>query len=110
MKRRLLTLFALLVLWACQSSPQKTTLSIGQTKKVGGGRAYLWLATIDDAWRQDLNGIVTTANVELSCSGEKHQLDVFQDQLSEEVCGVRVRVLKFISGMPPAAKFEITWE
>jgi len=99
---------SLLLLAACSSAPppppepQMVEFMLGQTRRVMQGRAAVWFAQPDEAWREDLNAIVTGVRVEVSCKGERHGLFVFQDKPSDSVCGIRLQLLRLDEPDTPA--------
>lgn len=99
-----------LFLGACASSPQTITMSTGSFKNVGNGRATLWLGIVDVAWREDLGGLVDSAEIELECGGQIYPRIVYEDQPTESTCGVQVRLVELFDRSPPAARLQVTWE
>jgi len=67
---------------------------LGQTRRVMQGRASVWFAQPDEAWREDLNAIAMCVRVEVSCKGERHGLVVFKNKPSDPLCGIRLQLLR----------------
>lgn len=68
--------------------------SLGQTRRVMQGRAAVWFARPDEAWREDLGQIALGVRVEVSCKSERHGLVVFKDKPSGPRCGIRLQLLR----------------
>ncbi|KGF72054.1 hypothetical protein DO97_13150 [Neosynechococcus sphagnicola sy1] len=101
------TLFLGLV--GCASSPEVVTVTTGASRRVANGRAELWLGEVSESWRDDLNGIVDSAQIELNCNGQAYPQTVFNDKPSEVTCGVQVRLVEIPQLNPPKARLEILW-
>lgn len=93
------------------TSPQRLTLTAGASAKVGGDRATMWFAQPSDVFEG--GRVVTAAVVSLTCKGKETSVNVVPGKPSEEVCGVRVRLLSMTE---PGAEsrvfkgvFEVTW-
>lgn len=89
-------------------APETVTLSTGNTKRVAGGRAQLWLS--DVASSVDPHGkAVDAASVELSCAGVSYLTSAVVTGYSEPLCGCRVRLIQVHDTRPPSATFEVIW-
>ncbi len=88
-------------------SPQQILLAAGGRVIGGGGRAVVGLAEVAD----------DTARVEIRCADVEHEAELAREELSDEVCGVRVRWLGTTGEVTlsdgtrvPGQVVEITWE
>jgi hypothetical protein len=96
---------------ACSSAPsappepQMVEFSLGQTKRVMQGRASVWFAQPDEAWREDLNQVSEGARVEVACKGQAYTHMVYKDKPTDPVCGIRLQLLRLeepdLSASPP---------
>ena len=111
-----LILCGLFFFWAKNNrlakSPQEITLSMARSTSVANGRAEIWFAAAGDD--EYLGGrIVEAAQTEVRCK-ENQQMVPVTSEPSEEVCGIRIRLLELkyggFTGSHPIARFEITWE
>jgi hypothetical protein len=55
--------------------------------------ATLRFLTIEEGWDHSTGGVSMNAVVEMECKGKEHHLSLKKDQVSEPVCGVRVRLV-----------------
>ena len=102
-------IFALVVLqWKLDlgefaESPQLVELPWGARSIVGGGRAAVDFDQLDG----------NTATLRLWCSEHEVQLRLQPDHQTDEVCGVRIRLLGFLSGRDASEQtrvaLEVTW-
>jgi hypothetical protein len=106
---RTATLLFALVSAACSSAPpappepQMLELSLGQTRRVMAGRASVWFAQPDEAWREDLNQIAEGARVEVACKGQTYTHMVYKDKPTDPVCGIRLQLLRLEEPDPGAS-------
>lgn len=82
------------------ASPQRVVLDTGRGMIVGGGKALLGL-TIHTRDRVILN---------LSCAGEKREIELREAAVSDEVCGVRVRWLGQAPTGQDGAVLDVIWD
>ncbi len=92
-------------------SPQEVTLSLARSTKVANGRAEIWFSAVDDVYE---NGrIQEAAMTEVVCGADSQMISVLPEW-SDEVCGIRLKVLEIkrggVTGNHPIARFEIRWE
>ena len=93
------------------SSPQQLTMTAGASANVGGGRAKMWFAQPTEVYAD--GRIASAAAVSLTCQGKETGVTLLLGKPSEEVCGVRVKLLSITEPGPqsPVFKgvFEVTW-
>lgn len=116
-------ILAVLLLFTCacgltkQPEPEfpiRFELSVGASRRVPYA-ATLWFAQPDEEWREDTGRIVDVVRLEMECKGQQHGLTLARGEISNPVCGVRVKFVGFIgpkndSATLPRAHFEITKE
>lgn len=107
-------LLVAVAMYGCGSgatSPQQLTLTAGASANIGGGRAKMWFAQPSDVLAD--GRIVSAAMVSLTCNGKETSVTVLPGNPSEEVCGVRVKLLSMTEpgAQSPVFKgvFEVTW-
>lgn len=102
--------FALVVLqWKLDlgrfaDSPQLLEVPWGARAIVGGGRAGLDFDQLEGE----------TATFRLRCAATERRLRLTPGEVSEELCGVRIRLLGFLDGAAPEAParaaLEVRWD
>jgi hypothetical protein len=108
----LITFLILLLIFFGDSeeSPLEVKISLGRTKAVANGQALIWFAQPEVAWREDQGRLVDVAYISIKCSGEEYFHTVFKDILTEEACGIRVKLLDLLGSNLPVAKFLVVWD
>jgi hypothetical protein len=81
-------------------SPQTANLWLGGSVIVGGGKAKLWFREVD-----------LGPSIEVGCPTQTRVLQLSDDEPSEEVCGVRLQLIKLDVEGPrsPHAEIRVTW-
>ncbi|MCP3961206.1 MAG: hypothetical protein GY719_25445 [bacterium] len=86
------------------TSPQQVVVQLGQRKLIGGGRAG-----VEFDRRQGQR-----AEVIVRCSDVERRVKLKLDQISDEICSVRIRLREFSSETgtlaTSRAHLEVTWE
>lgn len=88
-------------------SPQQLSLSHGRTQPAAMGRARVTLFEAGDIYSDD--AIREAAQVQVICSSDRRELSVTTDEPSEEVCGIRLKLISLSMAGSPKAVVEITW-
>jgi hypothetical protein len=80
-------------------SPQTAEIMVGGTVLVGGGRAKLLFSSVE------LGPVV-----EVSCKGDKRTLELFQDRVSDAVCGIRLSKPEVVEGVGGSLRLRVQVE
>ena len=82
----------------------------GSFRLVADGRAEIRIGPFHDLWREDLGRAVDAVDVVVSCAEEQLVVAAVADAPSDEVCRVRLRLVKIVEWQPPKARLTVLWE
>jgi hypothetical protein len=89
---------------------QIVEMTTGSFRAVADYRAEIWIGKFDSQWREDLERMMDTIEIEIRCGAESQLVAVSGDRLTEPVCGVQVQLVEITSWNPPRAKIRVVWE
>ena len=89
---------------------QIVEMTTGSYRPVGDYRAEIWIGAFDSQWREDLERMMDSVEIEIRCGAERQTVQVSGDQLTDPVCGVRVQLVEITSWNPPRAQIRVVWE
>jgi hypothetical protein len=85
-------------------------MNTGSYRTVADGRAEIWIGVFDSQWREDIERMMDTVEIEIRCGAERRVVWVSTDKLTEQVCGVQLQLVEITTWSPPKAKIEVVWE
>ena len=89
---------------------QVVDMNTGSYRTVADGRAEIWIGVLDSQWREDIERMMDTVEIEIRCGAERRVVWVSTDKLTEQVCGVQLQLVEITTWSPPKAKIKVVWD
>ena len=89
---------------------QIVEMTTGSFRAIADYRAEIWIGAFDRQWREDLQRLMDTVEIEIRCGAESQVVWVSTDRPTEPVCGVQLQLVEITSWRPPQAKIKVVWD
>jgi hypothetical protein len=88
---------------------QIVEMTTGSFRAIADYRAEILIGAFDRQWREDLQRLMDTVEIEIRCGAERQVVWVSTDRLTEPVCGVQLQLVEITSWRPPQARIKVVW-